>query len=88
MKAFLLLTSLVLMSGSAVASSFGEGYNNRLQESREVEVVKAYETVYVNSPSELPAGRWQCEKVSTYQGGPKGSWRAYYVCTRLNKRRH
>lgn len=86
MKTFLMFASVFLMSGHTSAASFGEGYNNRLNESREVEVVEAYETVYVNSPSELPGGRWQCQKVSTYQGGPKGSWRTYYICSRLSRR--
>lgn len=80
MKSVFILTAL-LFSGSYGFSQPGEGYNERLRQSRQVEMVDwNSEGVYVNSPSDLPAGRWQCQKVSTYQGGPRGSWRTFYVC--------
>ena len=81
MKIAITLAALILASAFAFAQP-GEGYNERLRQSRDVEMVDwNTESVYVNSTSELPAGKWQCQKVSTYQGGSKtGSLRTYYVC--------
>lgn len=73
--------TMLATSAVAFAGCFGEGYNNRLNESRNLGDSSG-QWVYLNSPSEYqgPGRLTGCQKVSTYQGGPKGSWRTYYVC--------
>lgn len=64
------------------AANFGEGYNERLHESRRTPGGSAV-WVYLNHPSEYQGSGYlaECQKVSTYSGGPKtGAWRTYFVC--------
>lgn len=78
---FLVLMALVVSSTSAIAANFGEGYSARLRESRDARRDSA-EWIYLNHPSQYrgPGYLAECKKVSTYQGGPKGLWRTYYIC--------
>lgn len=82
MKLAVFVTGIFLMAAGMVqAASFGEGYANRLRESRNAR--NSGEWIYLNQPSEYqgPGRLVECRKVSTYQGGPKnGMWRTYYVC--------
>ena len=77
----LFAVAILVSATSAMAANFGEGYNERLRESRRNNGSSA-QWVYLNHPSEYqgPGYLAECEKVSTYSGGPKGSWRTYFVC--------
>jgi hypothetical protein len=42
------------------------------------------ETFYLNSPTEYTGSLpLSCQKVSTYSGGPRGTWRTYYRCSTI-----
>lgn len=78
----MVLVASMAFSATAFAANFGEGYNERLRESRRNHGQSA-EWVYLNHPSEYqgPGYLAECQKVSTYSGGPKtGTWRTYFVC--------
>jgi hypothetical protein len=79
----MLLVGLVMMTGSlASAANFGEGYANRVRESRE-NPISSDDYVYLNSPADYdgPGRISYCKKATTYQGGPKsGMMRTYFVC--------
>lgn len=81
-----IILAALFTSLSASAANFGEGYSDRLRESRRGGVSSG-EWVYLNHPSEYqgPGYVAECRKVSTYSGGPKtGTWRVYYVCRIAN----
>ena len=84
-----LIAGLVLFAGNVFAhpQQDGPGYQRRLDQSRQIEMVDwNREAIYVNSLDELPPGRWQCQDVNTYQGGPKSPYtQSYYVCRRARR---
>jgi hypothetical protein len=89
MKVATLIAGLMLLAGNVWAHpQEGEGYRAHLNHSRHVEMVDwEKEGVYVNSPSELPAGKWQCQKMTSYQGGPKSGYtKSFYMCRSASKR--
>ena len=78
----LLVAAMCISASSAIAANFGEGYNQRLVESRKNQG-QSTQWVYLNRPSDYqgPGYLAECQKVSTYMGGPKSNmWRTYYVC--------
>lgn len=81
MKSVILAAALMMGTVVASAANFGEGYNARLRESREGRS-PSDQWVYLNHPSQYrgPGYLAACKKVSTYQGGPRGMWRTYYIC--------
>jgi hypothetical protein len=83
MKITLMLSAMIVMAIASLASAadFGQGYFNRLRESHRGPAFSS-EYVYLNAivDYEGPGRVESCSKVSTYQGGPKGSWRTYYIC--------
>jgi hypothetical protein len=82
----LLVSTMFISTATAFAGGFGEGYYNGLRDSRTGQGQSA-EWVYLNQPSDYqgPGRLAECQKVSTYQGGPKnGMWRTYFVCRVAN----